>query len=474
MKSIFKYVAMLVTGFGLAACSAEDFKGATGDIPVVTDYEENFVVTVDQATNNVTFEFESAPGITPVWIIDGTTYSTEYSFTRFYRKVGTYSVECKARNRDGVSDGSITKTFEIEQTQMAGFGGFDPESDFNLFKGFEWPSSPAGVGVDYPAANPDFYYAPGWSEIEAACVANNGTYTVTLPTATTERWQAQMALHTGLALNADTHYDFSVILTSTTDIPAATVKLCQSDDDNTILMNQEGTVSLQANEPIAVWGADLPGVDISNLKIVFDFGGNPANTEIIIESIVLKDHANDDGTEIPETPSQPSVPQPTWVAVDSEDNLWNGVDYTMTYYYASGDSWAVYPNNPTMTQDGTAYTFSLPEPTNQQWQAQCTFLTTNVSTSADQTYDFSLHMTSNTDLPSVTVKLCSNDGTGDDDNIIVFLQQNIALTAGLDTHIWGAELSGQDIGQAKLVLDFGGNQANTEVTVKDIILQVHQ
>ena len=91
MKSIFKYMAILAAGIGLAACSPEEFEGASGNVPQASDYADNFTVTVDQSTNNATFEFTSAPGVTPVWIIDGTTYSTEYSFTRFYRKAGTYT-----------------------------------------------------------------------------------------------------------------------------------------------------------------------------------------------------------------------------------------------------------------------------------------------------------------------------------------------------------------------------------------------
>ena len=96
MKSIFKYMAILAAGIGLAACSPEEFEGASGNVPQASDYADNFTVTVDQSTNNATFEFISAPGVTPVWIIDGA-YSTAYSFTRFYRKAGTYSVECKLR-----------------------------------------------------------------------------------------------------------------------------------------------------------------------------------------------------------------------------------------------------------------------------------------------------------------------------------------------------------------------------------------
>ena len=348
MKSIFKYMAILAAGIGLAACSPEEFEGASGNVPQASDYADNFTVTVDQSTNNATFEFTSAPGVTPVWIIDGTTYSTEYSFTRFYRKAGTYSVECKVRNADGISDGSITKEFIIEKTQMNGFGGFDPDSDFNLFKGVTF-------------SEPSFYYAPGWAQVaNPSYTYIDGTYSLTLPTATSERWQAQMLINTGVAITSGASYDFSVIMTSTTAHSGVKVKICQADDDNLILMDQD--FSLEANEPKALWASGLEGVDLSNVKVVFDFGGNADNTDIIIESFVLKDHANDDGTVVPDEPEQP---EPTWSDVDSPDNLWSTANYTTTFYYAPG--WTQIAD-PTYSQDGTTHSLTFAEATADCWR----------------------------------------------------------------------------------------------------------
>ena len=85
-------------------------------------------------------------------------------------------------------------------------------------------------------------------------------------------------------------------------------------------------VALDANEPKCIWFSNVPGVNITDLKFALDFGGNEANTDITLESFVLKDHANDDGTEIPEV----QEPEPSWVKVDSEDNLWNGATFTNT------------------------------------------------------------------------------------------------------------------------------------------------
>ena len=448
MKSIFKYMAILAAGIGLAACSPEEFEGASGNVPQASDYADNFTVTVDQSTNNATFEFISAPGVTPVWIIDGA-YSTAYSFTRFYRKAGTYSVECKVRNADGISDGSITKEFIIEKTQMNGFGGFDPESDFNLFKGVTF-------------GEPSFYYAPGWAQIaNPSYTYIDGTYTLSLPTATTERWQAQMLVETGVAITADKTYDFSVIMTSTTAHNAVKVKICQADDDNLILMDQD--FSLEANEPKALWASELEGVDLSNVKVVFDFGGNADNTDIIIESFVLKDHANDDGTEIPDAPEQP---EPTWSDVDSPDNLWSTANYATSFYYAPG--WAQIAD-PTYSLDGTAHTLTFAEATGEKWQNQFTLTTDNVALSAGESYDFRVIVHANAELPAMTYKFCQ----ADDDATYLF-ELTTTVAANEDVAVKAINVPGVAITQGKLVFDFGGNAANTTVTLSDIILQVHK
>ncbi len=449
MKSIFKYMAILAAGIGLAACSPEEFEGASGNVPQASDYADNFTVTVDQSTNNATFEFTSAPGVTPVWIIDGTTYSTEYSFTRFYRKAGTYSVECKVRNADGISDGSITKEFIIEKTQMNGFGGFDPESDFNLFK---------GVTFDEPS----FYYAPGWTQVaNPSYTYIDGTYSLTLPTATSERWQAQMLINTGVAITAGASYDFSVIMTSTTAHSGVKVKICQADDDNLILMDQD--FSLEANEPKALWASGLEGVDLSNVKVVFDFGGNADNTDIIIESFVLKDHANDDGTVVPDEPEQP---EPTWSDVDSPDNLWSTANYTTTFYYAPG--WTQIAD-PTYSQDGTTHSLTFAEATAEKWQNQFTLTTDNVALSAGESYDFRVIVHTSVELPAMTYKICQAD---DDANALFEL--TTAVAANEDVAVKAINVPGVAITQGKLVFDFGGNAANTTVTLSDIILQVHK
>ena len=140
----------------------------------------------------------------------------------------------------------------------------------------------------------------------------------------------------------------------------------------------------------------------------------------------------------------------------------------MSFYYAPGWNQIA---NPEMTVDGTKYTFTLPEATTDQWQAQCTFVTSNVAASAADEYDFKVTITSNTDLPGVTVKLCS---AGEDGDNIIIVNERVAITADLPTVVKGIKKAGQDMDAAKLVFDFGVNPAGTVVQVENIILQKHK
>lgn len=457
MKNIFKYiVGALFAGFTMTACSPEEFTGANGNIPQVSEYADNFKITVDQSTNYANFEFTSAPGVTPIWIIDGESYSPSYSFSKYYRKKGSYTVECKVKNADGFSDGTITKTFEIEKTKMSGFGGFVEDSNFNMFK-----------GVTFKVVS--FYYAPGWGQIaDPKYTYQNGAFVVNLPEATTDQWQAQMhvELDKAIALSVDKTYDFSVILTSTTNHPGVTVKVHQKGDDNTFISLQR--IALEANEPKCVWFSNVSGVDISDLKFALDFGGNAANTEITLESFVLKDHANDDGTVVPEV----SAPEPSWVKVDSKDNLWNGATFTNTFFYANAD-WSPKPN-PELVVDGNTYTLTFPDATAAQWQNQFGF-STDLTADTETAYDFCVTLHPSVDLKGATVKLVQTDEgeTKHDDNF--FFAEQIDLTGNTNTKFWVANKKAPKAMHAiTLVFDFGGNPANTKMIIKDIILQAHR
>lgn len=347
-------------------------------------------------------------------------------------------------------DGSIAWHYILtSKADEPTFDGFDPDSEFNMFKGCTFTNS--------------FYYAPGWGQIaDPTITADGNSYTVSLPTATNETWQAQVMFHTDMTTAATSNYDFSCKLMSTTDHNNVTVKLTKESDDDTYYF--EETIKLKAYEEYVFYKSDMPGIDMDAVKIVFDFGGNAENTEVTISDIVLKDHANDDGTVVPSEDEDKTV-----YIYDSENNLWKvNVDdtdaYTTSFYYAPG--WTQIAD-PGFSKDGGNYTITLPVATTDQWQAQVKILT-NIAAEAETPYDFSCTMMSDKELKGATVKLTDSSS---DDNYMVLERVDLAPYEEYVVKVPASVMLEGAADALSLIFDFGGCQENTKVVVNNIILQ---
>ena len=358
-----------------------------------------------------------------------------------------------------IDNGEIAWHFTITSgAAEVKFNGFNYNHEANLWK-----------PVDAEGAHSySFFYAPGWTQIadpEVSCAG--GKYTFSLPSATSEQWQAQCFIipTTDLPLSAATNYDFSCILNSSTDIKKVTLKLTDTTNDGNFLFTEN--VNLTAFEDYVFYLSDLPGIDAAAVKMVFDFGGNPDNTEISVSNIVLKDHAIDDGTVLPSVPEEP-VAGPEEYKYDSEANLWKAADgaHSCTFFYAP--SWNQLPD-PELANNGNEYLLKLPSATFAQWQAQFHIIPDNpVALESSKSYDFSVVLNSTTDIKAVTLKLTEN---GNDDNFL--FTENVNLTAFEDYIFDLSDLPGIDAAAVKMVFDFGGNPDNTEVTIKRIVLKDH-
>lgn len=461
IKSLFVAMAAVSAPMLMTSCTEDDYYNVDiNGVPEASAYADNMVITVDQETNTATFEFTGS-GVYPVWIVDGKNYSSNMRFSRYYRKAGDYTIEMKVGNGNGVSNGTITKTFHIDKTKMNGFGGFVYESDFNL-----WTKADRHIN--------SFYYAPGWSQLADPAHSFDGdTFTVTLPEATTDQWQAQAHVGTDICLTQGEHYDGSVIFTASMDINNVTLKIHpdgDDDDSHSFFMNQK--INLTAGEPQAFFFSDSEAaVDMNNLVFTFDFGGNPAGIEIIAENIVLKKHSDDDGTVLPEIPTEQ---EPVWVDWASADNLFTGMTYTTGFYYAPG--WAQIAD-PGFSDNGAGeYTFTLPSATFERWQAQCSLNTDIVIDDIESEYDFMCMVESNVDLAAVMFKLVETnvDDTeeGKRDTNFFFAEEK-AVPAG-QTKIWFSKVKAPAAMHAVTMLfDLGGNPDGTEFKVSKIILQKH-
>ena len=358
-----------------------------------------------------------------------------------------------------IDNGEIAWHFTITSgAAEVKFNGFNYNHEANLWK-----------PVDAEGAHSySFFYAPGWTQIadpEVSCAG--GKYTFSLPSATSEQWQAQCFIipTTDLPLSAATNYDFSCILNSSTDIKKVTLKLTDTANDGNFLFTEN--VNLTAFEDYVFYLSDLPGIDAATVKMVFDFGGNPDNTEVSVSNIVLKDHAIDDGTVLPSVPEDP-VAGPEEYKYDSEANLWKAADAAHSYSFFYAPSWSQLPD-PEVENNGNEYLLKLPSATFAQWQAQFHIIPDNpVALESSKSYDFSVVLNSTTDIRAVTLKLTEN---GNDDNFL--FTENVNLTAFEDYIFDLSDLPGIDAAAVKMVFDFGGNPDNTEVTIKRIVLKDH-
>ena len=358
-----------------------------------------------------------------------------------------------------IDNGEIAWHFTITSgAAEVKFNGFNYNHEANLWK-----------PVDTEGAHSySFFYAPGWTQIadpEVSCAG--GKYTFSLPSATSEQWQAQCFIipTTDLPLSAATNYDFSCILNSSTDIKKVTLKLTDTTNDGNFLFTEN--VNLTAFEDYVFYLSDLPGIDAAAVKMVFDFGGNPDNTEVSVSNIVLKDHAIDDGTVLPSVPEDP-VAGPEEYKYDSEANLWKAADAAHSYSFFYAPSWSQLPD-PEVENNGNEYLLKLPSATFAQWQAQFHIIPDSpVALESSKSYDFSVVLNSTTDIRAVTLKLTEN---GNDDNFL--FTENVNLSAFEDYIFDLSDLPGIDAAAVKMVFDFGGNPDNTEVTIKRIVLKDH-
>jgi hypothetical protein len=439
-------------------------------------HDADYQVAVDAVESVYSFSVEgdalllNLPAGTPFPYIPNNDFIKD---TKFYvQSMNANAMTLVWYTPTGNGGGPIAWQFIL--TSKAGtqkFTGFNYSADSNLWKPADEED---GISVSY-------YYAPGWSQIADPEMVHTGSeYAWNFPSATTDRWQAQvfMVPATNISLSADKNYDFSCILNLSCDATVK-VKLHRFDENGSDADNAaavvDADVPLKAGEETVFFLTDLAGVDAGNIRLVLDFGGCPDNTDASISHIVVKDHAIDDGTVLPdeEEPEEPGEPETgAHYDITGATNFWRSMTYTMSFYTAHGASWEGLPDTGFEADDKNyVYRLTMPEATDSQWQRQVAFHT-DMSSSAGNFYDFCCTLTSNEDLPGVTIKLVL-EGGGDNDNIFYFADRH-AITAYEPFVYKMPNMPGIDMDKIALFFDFGGNAPDTEVEIKDICFQLHQ
>ena len=342
------------------------------------------------------------------------------------------------------------------------FTGIDANSNFNLWKGI--------------TPTMEFWYAPGWSQIADPGFKDDGNdYTITLPEATTDQWQAQVKFHTDLTTNAATNYDFSAVFNSDKDLTGATVKLVLDGDDGVFYFTDR--IDLKANEDYIFWKSDMAGIDMPQVMLVLDFGGCQAGTTVNMSNIVLKDHANDDGTVLPNVdPVTPDTPEMDW-DVASPTNLWAAVEsgdafISVTPWFAD-NGWSQI-GDPTWKNENGEWTLTIPEGMGgSQWQGQFPINTT-LTASQSKKYNFYCVVEADQDCPGVTIKLTETDdadGTKHDGNFFFADRHEVKADVPYIYKAEGVSLSQNDAHALSLFFDFGGSPIGTNIKISKIYFE---
>ena len=289
-----------------------------------------------------------------------------------------------------------------------------------------------------------------WSQIaDAAYTHEAGTWTLTIPEGIgTQQWQGQFAIATTVGASAARKYNFYCLLKADSDCPGVTVKLTDAADDNNYLCADRHELKADEAYVYKLEAAALPVADAAALKLVLDFGGSPAGANVCISDIYLE--------------------EATVMSYDDEGNLWRQADASpdISQWFANND-WSQIADA-AYTHEAGAWTLTIPEGIGtQQWQGQFAMNTTIAATMAGS-YNFSCTLTADSDCQGVTIKLTD---AADDNNFFFADRHDLKADEAYVYTVKGATLPVADAAALKLVLDFGGTPAGTQVTISDIILE---
>lgn len=171
----------------------------------------------------------------------------------------------------------------------------NPSNDGTIYD----PTSPANMWLTMNIEQIFCYYAPGWSVIyqtgnEGSLAegdlfeADGNSYKFKLASASYETWQAQFAFRTDMSSSADKTYDFYCVFNSNKNHGNVTAKLVETGNDGHFFF--ESKLQLVAGEDLVFKMPSMEGKNMGKISLFFDFGGNAAETEIVVRDIIFQEH----------------------------------------------------------------------------------------------------------------------------------------------------------------------------------------
>lgn len=466
MKDITRYILITSLAAAAAACSPDYPELNENVLPQASELD--VTIHVDQATNYATFSIANKEMV-PVWIfgselIDGKA-SKFYAYTgnglrlRF-REAGTHSVEVKAYNMHGLSVGSKTITFEMDETY---FDPFDEKPYIDAVSGgssldWVWDSTQNSHFGCGPVGDPlGWWQCPaggkeGFLYDDVMTFSSDGKYTFT-------PGDGNAYANTGSEYMPDYNTGEDYLFPAETKTTAYHFENNWNDAgiEEIFLCFEPGTIVSYVPHKSAV---EEPRFQIMETKT------STMKKKLCFMSTVFTP-SNPDGISwyyqfVPEgTGGQEEEDD-----ADFDDALWQGATVTPETWFSAADWSGALTPTLSMTE-GNGFTVTIPEGIGgSEWQGQVKLIS-NIATSEADTYNFRCTFVADEDM-TVSCKLTGNpEGEGDThaffyngsvdldaDTPRTFSKKNISQSAGSD-HLM-------------IVFDFGRSHAGSTIEVKDI------
>ena len=301
---------------------------------------------------------------------------------------------------------------------------------------------------------------PEWSH-------EGDAWTVTLPEGMGgSQWMGQFPINTTLTASKDKKYNFYCVLESENDCPGVTIKLVETNVDDTDEGKRDDNFffadrhDVKAFEPY-IYKAEnvsLSKDDAHALSLFFDFGGSPVGATVKISKIYFEEAVTVDYND----------PNNLWKAVDSGDKFLSVTPWFSPEGWGGGLT-------PEWNHEGNVWNVTLPEGMGgSQWMGQFPINTT-LTAAMDDSYNFSCTIEADNDCSGVTIKLVETnvDDTDEgkrDNNFFFADRHDVEAYEPFVYTVKNVKLPKNDAHALSLFFDFGGSPVGTNVKISNITL----
>ena len=349
------------------------------------------------------------------------------------------------------------------------------------------------------------YLAPGWSPIEGYAnveadsfenlTVADGVYTLNYTVAAPERWQSQFYMRPNpakatLPLKAGQNYLVSLTFKANQTF-SAFAKICQYNPELTAngepkhegaTLHEWGETLLTADKEKTI-AYVIEGVDCDNINFTLDFGTHPENTVVEISKVKVEP------SDLPAGPVEdgPSDPVAEWDYTPSEQylastNLWKAIDdaKAVGYFYhypAAGFTTVTANSYELITLKQSTYVLSCPQAaTDGLWSNQLFMYPQEghfIALDPAKTYKLKATLGSNKDFSGFFKMSRYNPDASNHEGAVIW-ETNYPvgfIFEGGNPVVIENEFTGVEAVNPILIFAFGGNPADCEVYIKDIILE---